>query len=58
MSDTQKEKKWLPFVLESGAQLVGASSLNQKVVCFIPGQGTYLGCGFNPRSGYLWKATN
>ena len=37
--------------LASVAQLVGALSCNQKVVGSIPGQGTYLGCGFNPQPG-------
>ena len=34
------------------------SSQRQKVVDSIPGQGTYLGCGFSPLSGCIWEATN
>ena len=34
--------------LASMAQLVGASSHNQKVAGSIPSQGTYLGCGLIP----------
>ena len=30
------------------AQLVGACPKHRKVVGSIPGQGTYLGCGFDP----------
>ena len=33
------------------AQWVGVSSGNQMVVGSIPGQGTYLGCGFDACSG-------
>ena len=33
------------------AQLVGASSVYQKVAGLIPGQDTSLGCRFNPRPG-------
>ena len=31
--------------------LVGASSCSQKVAGSIPGQGTYLSCGFDPGPG-------
>ena len=37
--------KNLLVTLASVAQLVGVLSHNQKVVCSIPSQGTYLGCG-------------
>ena len=30
----------------------------KKVVGSIPGQGTYLGCGFYPHSGHVWETTN
>ena len=53
--------------LASVAQLVGASSSNQKVVDLIPGDGTFLGTGFDPGPGLgvydpqsrcVWEATN
>ena len=31
--------------------------VNRKVTGSIPGQGTYLGCGFDPRLGCMWEAT-
>ena len=34
------------------------SPIHQKVVGSIPGQGTYLGCGFHPHSGHIQEATN
>ena len=36
------------LTLDSVAQLVGTSSHNQRVAGSIPGQGTYLGRGFDP----------
>ena len=30
-------------------------SIHQKVVGSIPGQDTYLGCGFNPLLGHVWE---
>ena len=32
--------------------------IHQKVVGSIPSQGTHLGCGFDPRLGHVWKATD
>ena len=32
--------------------------IHQKVAGSIPGQGTYLGCGFDLRSGRVWEATD
>ena len=41
------------------AQLVGAlSRAPKRVAGLIPGQGTYLGCKFNPQSGCVWEATD
>ena len=37
------------------AQLVGASSVHQKVRGSIPGQATYIGCGFDPGGGVYGK---
>ena len=46
------KKTW---ALDGVAQLVGVSSRTlKKVGGLIPGQGTYLGCGFSPRLGHLW----
>ena len=33
-------------------------SVDWSAVGLIPGQGTYLGCRFNPWSGSMWEATN
>ena len=41
--------KALILTLASVVHLVGASSCKPKVVGSIPGQGTYLGCGFDPQ---------
>ena len=41
------------LALAGVAQLVGALSHNWKVVGSIPGQVTYLGCGFDPLSGRI-----
>ena len=38
------------FALAGVAQLVGASFCNPKVVGSVAGQGTYLGCRFDPWS--------
>ena len=32
--------------------------MHQKVAGLIPGRSTYLGCGFHPRWGHIWEATN
>ena len=32
--------------------------VQQKVMGSIPGQGTYLGSGFDPQVGYVWEATD
>ena len=32
--------------------------IHQKVAGSISGQGTYVGCGFNPQFGHVWEATN
>ena len=42
--------------LASVAQLVGSLFRNQEVVGPVPGQDTYLGCGFNPWSGHVREA--
>ena len=39
-------------------QLVGVSSLHQKAAGSIPGQGTYLGCRFDPRWRCVQEATD
>ena len=44
-------KKEAHLALAGVAQLVGALSRSRKVAGSIPGQGTYLGCGFHPQSG-------
>ena len=53
-----QDSKELGTALAGMAQLVGASSCNQKVAGSIPGQNTYLGCGFDPQSGHVQEATN
>ena len=35
------------------AQLAGVLSHNQKVAGSIPSRGTYIGCRFDPRSGFV-----
>ena len=40
------------------AKLVRASSCRPKVAGVIPGQGAYLGCGFNPQAGRVGEATD
>ena len=40
------------------AQLVGALFHNQNVGGSIPGQGTCLGCEFNPQEESVWEATH
>ena len=40
------------------AQSAGASFYTMKVVGSIPGQGTYLGCGFKPQLGCEQEATD
>ena len=40
------------------AQLVGTPSRTQKIVGSIPGQGAYLGWGFEPQLGYIWQTTD
>ena len=32
--------------------------VHQKVAGLIPGQGTYLDCGFDPWSEHVWEATS
>ena len=39
------------------AQLLGGSSSTQEVVGLIPGQGTHLGWGFDPRLGRVQEVT-
>ena len=39
-------------------QLVGYRPANQHVASSIPSQGTCLGCGFGPRLGRVWNATD
>ena len=48
----------LILTLVGVAQLVGHPPVNRKVVGLIPSQGTYLGCGFDPRSGYIQETSN
>ena len=48
----------VPFALAGSLSCVECHPLHQKVAGLIPGQGTYLGCGFNPQSGCVWEATN
>ena len=40
------------------SQLVGALSRTPKVADLIPGQGTCLGYGFDPQSGYVQEAAD
>ena len=40
------------------AQLVGVTPTHQRNCGLILSQGTYLGCGFDCRSGHLQEATN
>lgn len=47
-------KKEIILALADMAPLAGASS--QKVE--VSDQGTYLDCGFDPKSGHIWKAAN
>ena len=42
--------QWLSFLEHCPVHL--------KVTGSIPGQGTYLGCKFDPQSGCIWEATN
>ena len=51
-------KKKNDFCPGQVAQLVGTLSPKGKVVGLIPGQGSYLGCGFDPQSKCIWEATN
>ena len=37
---------------------LGLCPMHQKVSSWIPGQGIYLGCGFNPWSGTMQEATD
>ena len=37
---------------------VAQSLEHQKAAGSIQGQGTYLGCRFDPQSGQVWEATN
>ena len=48
----------LEYSYASVVHLVGASSCKPKVVGSIPGQGTYLGCGFDPWSRCIQEAAN
>lgn len=54
---------WM-WILKATPALVGWLSwlencpIHQKVESFIPSEDTYLGCGFSPRLGYIWQATN
>ena len=36
-------------------KLVGVSLMDWKAMGLIPGQGTYPGCGLNPRLGHVWE---
>ena len=38
--------------------VVRASSHAPKVGCSISSQSTYLGCGFDPHSGWVWEVTS
>ena len=40
------------------AQLAGVPSVDRKLMGLIPGQGTFPGCGFNPRSGHIPESTS
>ena len=44
--------------LTSRAQLVERHPAKQKVASSVPGQGTFLGCGFGPWLGRMQEATN
>ena len=48
--------KTVGAALAGVAQLVGALSPDRRVAGLNPGQATYLGCGFNPRSGRVQEA--
>ena len=32
--------------------------IHQKVVSSTPGEGRYLGCGFDPQEEYIWETTD
>ena len=60
MSPTKQKLPILLNLLFSSGQVtqeVGALSCNHKAVGSISGQGTYLGCAFDPRSRHMWEAT-
>ena len=46
-----------PGALPGVAQLVGCHPAKQKFPSSTPSQGTCLGCGFSPWSGYVQEAT-
>ena len=54
MGSIKKEGKPLPVWL----RCLERRLVNPKFGGLILGQGTYLGYGFNPCSGYVWEATN
>ena len=47
-----------PGALPGVAQLVGCHPAKQKFPSSTPSQGTCLGCGFSPWSGYVGEATD
>ena len=49
---------WETSALDSVAQSVVHHSVNRKVTCWIPGQGSCPGYGISPQSGHIWRATD
>ena len=45
-------------ILAGWLKCLDRQPMHQKVAGSIPTQGTYLGCGFNPRSGCVWEGTD
>ena len=55
----RETKKTVPFIaLTRWLNWLECCPLHQKVECLIPGQGTYLGCEFNPWLGCVQEATD
>ena len=50
--------KNFPWALARWLSWLEHSLVHQKVADSIPGQGTYLGCGFDPWLGHIWEAAN
>ena len=54
----QMRLKWSRWPHPGGPVSWSVVPLHQKVAGFIPGEGTYRGCRFDPQWGRVWEATN